>query len=278
MPDAVIVDTVRTPIGRAFKGSLAQLRPEETGAYVVDQLLERNPGVDPALVEEVFCGVGMPQGLEAFNIARIISLLSEKLPQEVNGVTVSRYCSSSLDAIRHAGNAIKAGEGDAYLTVGVEWVSRFNERTEPAGADDRNPNLIGENGQPNAYIDMGITAVNVAKKYEVSRADMDKFAQRSQELAVRSQEDGFFDREIVPVKDQDGNEVTKDDGPRASSTLEKLSELPEAFDGGGGVTAGNSCPLNDGAAAVLLMSEERANELGLKPRAKVLSAATHGNE
>jgi acetyl-CoA C-acetyltransferase len=278
MPEAVIVDTIRTPIGRAFKGSLAQLRPEETGAFVVDQLLERNPEVDPALIEDVFCGVGMPQGLEAFNIGRIISLLSEKLPQEVNGVTVSRYCSSSLDAIRHAGNAIKAGEGDAYLAVGVEWVSRFNERTEPAGADDRNPNLIGENGQPNAYIDMGITAVNVAKKYEVSRADMDKFAQRSQELAVRSQEDGFFDREIVPVKLEDGTEVSKDDGPRASSTLEKLSELPEAFEGGGGVTAGNSCPLNDGAAAVLLMSADKAKELGLKPRARIITAATHGNE
>jgi acetyl-CoA C-acetyltransferase len=278
MPEAVIVDTIRTPIGRAFKGSLAQLRPEETGAFVVDQLLERNPEVDPALIEDVFCGVGMPQGLEAFNIARIISLLSEKLPQEVNGVTVSRYCSSSLDAIRHAGNAIKAGEGDAYLAVGVEWVSRFNERTEPAGAADRNPNLIGENGQPNAYIDMGITAVNVAKKYEVSRADMDKFAQRSQELAVRSQEDGFFDREIVPVKLEDGTEVSKDDGPRASSTLEKLSELPEAFEGGGGVTAGNSCPLNDGAAAVLLMSADKAKELGLKPRARIITAATHGNE
>jgi acetyl-CoA C-acetyltransferase len=278
MPEAVIVDTIRTPIGRAFKGSLAQLRPEETGAFVVDQLLERNPEVDPALIEDVFCGVGMPQGLEAFNIARIISLLSEKLPQEVNGVTVSRYCSSSLDAIRHAGNAIKAGEGDAYLAVGVEWVSRFNERTEPAGAADRNPNLIGENGQPNAYIDMGITAVNVAKKYEVSRADMDKFAQRSQELAVRSQEDGFFDREIVPVKLEDGTEVSKDDGPRASSTLEKLSELPEAFEGGGGVTAGNSCPLNDGAAAVLLMSDSKAKELGLTPRARIITAATHGNE
>jgi acetyl-CoA C-acetyltransferase len=278
MPEAVIVDTIRTPIGRAFKGSLAQLRPEETGAFVVDQLLERNPEVDPALIEDVFCGVGMPQGLEAFNIGRIISLLSEKLPQEVNGVTVSRYCSSSLDAIRHAGNAIKAGEGDAYLAVGVEWVSRFNERTEPAGAADRNPNLIGENGQPNAYIDMGITAVNVAKKYEVSRADMDKFAQRSQELAVRSQEDGFFDREIVPVKLEDGTEISKDDGPRASSTLEKLSELPEAFEGGGGVTAGNSCPLNDGAAAVLLMSADKAKELGLKPRARIITAATHGNE
>ncbi len=278
MPEAVIVDTIRTPIGRAFKGSLAQLRPEETGAFVVDQLLERNPDVDPALVEDVFCGVGMPQGLQGFNIGRIISLLSEKLPQTVNGVTVSRYCSSSLDAIRHAGNAIKAGEGDVYIAAGVEWVSRFNEASEPVRVDDRNPNLIGENGQPNAYIDMGITAVNVAKKYEVSRADMDKFAQRSQELAVKSQEDGFFDREIVPVKLEDGTEVAKDDGPRASSTLEKLSQLPEAFEGGGGVTAGNSCPLNDGAAAVLLMSDTKAKELGLTPRARIITAATYGNE
>jgi acetyl-CoA C-acetyltransferase len=277
MPEAVIVDTIRTPIGRAFKGSLASLRPEEQGAFVVDQLLERNPGLDPALVEDVFCGVGMPQGLQAFNMGRIISLLSQKLPQTVNGVTVSRYCSSSLDAIRHAGNAIKAGEGDAYIAVGVEWVSRFNEASEPVRVDDRDPNLIGENGQPNAYIDMGITAVNVAKKYDVSREEMDKFAQRSQELAVKSQEDGFFDREIAPVTLEDGTVVGKDDGPRASSTLEKLAELPEAF-GGGGVTAGNSCPLNDGAAAVLIMSDTKAKELGLTPRARIVTAATYGNE
>ena len=277
MPEAVIVDTVRTPIGRAFKGSLASLRPEEQGAFVVDQLLERNPGLDPALVEDVFCGVGMPQGLQAFNMGRIISLLS-KLPQTVNGVTVSRYCSSSLDAIRHAGNAIKAGEGDAYIAVGVEWVSRFNEASEPVRVDDRDKNLIGENGQPNAYIDMGITAVNVAKKYGVSREDMDKFAQRSQELAVKSQEDGFFDREIVPVTHADGTVVAKDDGPRASSTLEKLASLDEAFEGGGGVTAGNSCPLNDGAAAVLIMSDTKAKELGLTPRARIVTAATYGNE
>jgi acetyl-CoA C-acetyltransferase len=276
MPEAVIVDTVRTPIGRAFKGSLASLRPDEMGAFVVDELLARNPEVDPASIEDLFCGVGMPQGLQAFNIARIISLLSEKLPESVNGVTVSRYCSSSLDAIRHAGNAIKAGEGDVYLAAGVEWVSRYNERTEAAGADDRNPNLLGENGQPNAYIDMGLTAVNVANRYEVSRADMDKYAQRSQELAVKSQEDGFFDREIVPVKVGDA-EVAKDDGPRASSSLEKLAELPEAF-GGGGVTAGNSCPLNDGAAAVLLMSDTKAAELGLTARARIITAATFGNE
>src|SRR6476646_7723222 len=278
MPEAVIVDTVRTPIGRAFKGSLAQLRPDEMGPHVVDRLLERNPEVDPASVEDLFCGCGMPQGLQAFNIGRIISLLSEKLPETVNGVTISRYCSSSLDAIRHAGNAIKAGEGDAYIAAGVEWVSRYNERTEPAGIPDRNPNLIGENGQPNAYIDMGITAVNVAKRYEVSRADMDKFAQRSQELAVASQESGFFDREIAPVELPDGTEVARDDGPRPDSTLEKLSQLAPAFREDGKVTSGNSCPLNDGAAAILIMSDERAKELGLKPRARIVAAATAGLE
>jgi acetyl-CoA C-acetyltransferase len=277
MPEAVIVDAVRTPIGRAFKGSLAQLRPDETGAFVVDKLLERNPDVSADSIEDLFCGCGMPQGLQAFNIARIMVLLSEHLPETVNGVTVSRYCSSSLDAIRHAGNAIKVGEGDAYVAAGVEWVSRYNERTEPAGAADQNPKLQGEDGTPDAYIEMGKTAVNVAERYEVSRADMDKYAQRSQELAVGSQESGFFDREIVPVTLEDGTEVAKDDGPRPSSTLEKLAELPEAF-GGGGVTAGNSCPLNDGAAAVLLMSDSKANELGLEPRARIVTAATYGNE
>jgi acetyl-CoA C-acetyltransferase len=277
MPEAVIVDAARSPIGRAFKGSLAQLRPDETTAFVVDQLLERNPDVAPETIEDVFCGCGMPQGLQAFNVARIVSLLSERLPETVTGVTISRYCASSLDAIRHAANAVKAGEGDAYVAAGVEWVSRYNERTEPAGAADQNPKLQGGDGTPNAYIEMGHTAVNVAKKYEVSRADMDKYAQRSQELAVASQESGFFDREIVPVADHEGNEVAKDDGPRASSTLEKLSELDEAF-GGGGVTAGNSCPLNDGAAAVLVMSDAKAKELGLEPKARIVSAATWGND
>jgi acetyl-CoA C-acetyltransferase len=278
MPEAVIVDAVRTPIGRAFKGSLAQLRPDDTTAFIVDSLLERNPELQPEEVEDLFCGCGMPQGLQGFNIARIAVLLSEKLPQTVNGVTVSRYCASSLDAIRHAANAIRAGQGDAYIAAGVEWVSRYNERTEAAGIADRNEKLLGTDGQPDAYIEMGKTAVNVAKRYEVSRADMDKYAQRSQELAVGSQESGFFDREIVPVRDHEGGEVAKDDGPRPTSTLEKLAELEEAFEGGGGVTAGNSCPLNDGAAAVLVMSDERAKELGLTPRARIVTAATHGNE
>ncbi|MEK6271926.1 MAG: acetyl-CoA C-acyltransferase [Actinomycetota bacterium] len=278
MPEAVIVDAVRTPIGRAFKGSLAQQRPDEMGAHVVDRLLERNPDVQPDSIEDVFCGCGLPQGLQAFNIARIIVLLSEQLPQTVNGVTVSRYCSSSLDAIRHAGNAIKAGEGDTYIAAGVEWVSRYNEHQEAAGEADQHSRLQGREGDPDAYIVMGLTAENVADRYEVSRADMDKYAQRSQELAVASQESGFFDREIVPVKLEDGTEVAKDDGPRASSTLEKLAQLQPAFREDGKVTAGNSCPLNDGAAAVLLMSDAKAKELGLTPRARIVTAATYGNE
>jgi acetyl-CoA C-acetyltransferase len=278
MPEAVIVDAIRTPIGRAFKGSLAGLRPDETGAYVVDQLLERNPDLDPAEVEEVMCGCGMPQGLQAFNIGRIIVLLSEKLPETVNGVTISRYCASSLESIRQAANSVATGQGDAYIAAGVEWVSRYNERTEPAGAADQNEMLQGKDGQPNAYIEMGVTAENVADRYEVSRADMDKYAQRSQELAVASQESGFFDREIVPVELPDGGEAAKDDGPRAGSTLEKLSQLEPAFREGGKVTAGNSCPLNDGAAATLIMSADRAKELGLQPRARIVTAATFGNE
>jgi acetyl-CoA C-acetyltransferase len=248
------------------------------GAYVVDHLLERNSELEPAEVEEVMCGCGMPQGLQAFNIGRIIVLLSEKLPETVNGVTISRYCASSLEAIRQGANSVATGQGDAFIAAGVEWVSRYNERTEPAGAADQNENLQGKDGQPNAYIEMGLTAENVADRYEVSRADMDKYAQRSQELAVGSQESGFFDREIVPVKLADGTEVAKDDGPRPSSTLEKLSQLEPAFREDGKVTAGNSCPLNDGAAAALVMSADRAKELGLQPRARIVTAATFGNE
>src|SRR5215212_531787 len=274
MPEPVIVDAVRTPIGRAFKGSLAQLRPDEMGAFVVDALLERNPEVDPELVEEVYCGVGLPQGLQGFNLARIVVLLSEKLPISVNGATISRYCASSLESIRQAANAVAAGQGDTYIAAGVEWVSRYNEAVEGARPQDQNEHLQGKNGDIDAYISMGLTAENVAERYEVSRSDMDKYAQRSQELAVQSQESGYFDREIVPVTLPDGTVVGKDDGPRAGSTLEKLAQLEPAFKEGGKVTAGNSCPLNDGAAAVLVMSDAKAQELGLKPRARVIASAT----
>ncbi|MGH2782062.1 MAG: acetyl-CoA C-acyltransferase, partial [Thermoleophilaceae bacterium] len=188
--------------------------------------------------------------------------------------TVSRYCASSLEAIRQAANAVVAGQGHAYVAAGVEWVSRYNEAVEGARPQDQNERLQGKDGDPDAYIAMGMTAENVAERYEVSRADMDKYAQRSQELAVQSQENGYFDREIVPVELPDGATVAKDDGPRAGSTLEKLSQLDPTFKEDGKVTAGNSCPLNDGAAAVLVMSDERASELGLRPRARIVTSAT----
>jgi acetyl-CoA C-acetyltransferase len=278
MPEAVIVDAVRTPVGRAFKGSLAALRPDESLAFVVDQLLERNPGVDPSTVEELIAGCGVPQGLQANNIARIAVLLSDKLGQTTNGSTISRYCASGLDAIRSAANAVAAGQGDVYIAGGVEFVSRYNSQVEAAHPEDQNERLQGNDGQPNAYIAMGLTAENVAERYGVSREDQDRYAQRSQERAVAAQEAGFFDREIVPVTLPDGTVVAKDDGPRASSTYEKLATLEPAFKPGGTVTAGNSCPLNDGAAAALVMSAEKAAALGLKPRARVITAATWGNE
>ncbi|MEA2346430.1 MAG: acetyl-CoA C-acetyltransferase [Thermoleophilaceae bacterium] len=276
MPEAVIVETVRTPIGRAFKGSLIGHRPDDMAAFALDALLDRVPGVKPEDVEEVAMGCGMPQGEQAWNIGRIAVLLS-RLPNTTNGITISRYCSSSLDAINYCASRIKAGQGDVYIAGGVECVSHFNEQTEAAGVAHRNVLVNGEDGRVNAYIDMGITAVNVANKYGVKREDMDRYAQRSQELAVASQESGFFDKEIVPIPGADGTEVAKDDGPRASSTYEKLAALDEAF-GGGGVTAGNSCPLNDGAAAVLVMSEDKAKELGLTPRARIVTAAHGGLE
>jgi acetyl-CoA C-acetyltransferase len=278
MPEAVIVDAVRTPVGRAFKGSLASLRPDETLAYVIDQVLERNPGVDPSTVEEVIAGCGLPQGLQANNIARIAVLLSDKLSAQTNGSTVSRYCASGLDAIRIAANSVAAGQGDVYVASGVEFVSRYNGAQEAAHPEDQNEHLHGDDGRPDAYIAMGVTAENVAERYGVTREQQDEYAQRSQERAVAAQQSGVFDREIVPVELEDGTTVDKDDGPRPSSSLEKLASLEPAFRPGGTVTAGNSCPLNDGAAAAIVMSADKAQELGLKPRARIITAATFGNE
>jgi acetyl-CoA C-acetyltransferase len=297
MPEAVIVDAIRSPIGRAFKGSLTGIRPDDLGAYVVDALLDRNPDVDPNTVDDLICGCGLPQGEQSYNIGRAISMLS-RLPVHVTGATVARYCASSLNAIAIAGDAIKAGNADTYIAAGVEHVSRvgmwsedglpqlfgaFKQQAPDAMKDQipmpewKNPKLNGEDGRPDLYIAMGQTAENVADKYDVSREDMDKYAQRSQELAVQSQESGFFDNEIVAIE-FNGTSVSKDDGPRASSTYEKLAELKPAFRENGRVTAGNSCPLNDGAAAALLMSDERAKELGLKPKARILGWATGGLE
>jgi acetyl-CoA C-acetyltransferase len=297
MPEAVIVDAVRSPIGRAFKGSLTGIRPDDLGAYIVDALLDRNPDVDPDSVNDLICGCGLPQGEQSYNIGRAISMLS-RLPVHVTGATVARYCASSLNAIAIAADAIKAGNADTYVAAGIEHVSRvgmwsedglpqlfgaFKANTPDAMKDQipmpewKNPKLNGEDGRPDLYIAMGQTAENVAEKWNVKREDMDHYAQRSQELAVKSQEDGFFDREIIPVEVGEQT-VSKDDGPRASSTYEKLAELKPAFRENGRVTAGNSCPLNDGAAAALIMSDERVTELGLKPKARILGWATGGLE
>ncbi len=298
MPEAVIVDAVRTPIGRAFKGSLTQVRPDDLGAHAVDALLDRNPDVRPADVEDLICGCGLPQGEQSYNVARIIGLLS-RLPDTTTGTTVHRYCASSLQAIRIAAHAIKAGEGDTYIAAGVEHVSRVGPWSEDGlpqlmGAiiqnapeeaksqipepEFKNEQLDSDDPARGAYIAMGQTAENVAERYDVKREDMDEYANRSQHRAVEARDSGFFDREIVPVDLPDGSTVDKDDGPRAGSTVEKLAELPPAFRENGRVTAGNSCPLNDGAAATLLMSEERARELGLEPRARVVASATSGLE
>jgi acetyl-CoA C-acetyltransferase len=298
MPEAVIVDVVRTPIGRAFKGSLVGIRPDDLGAYIVNALLERNEGLDPGQVDDLICGCGIPQGEQSFNIGRIISLLSD-LPQSVTGATIARYCASSLNSIAIAGDAIKAGAADVMIAAGVEHTSRvgmwseqglpqlfkaFKESAPEEVAKNipmpafENEKLNGDDGRTNAYISMGLTAENVAERYDVSREDMDKYAQRSQEAAVAAQEAGFFDREIVPVELPDGNTVSKDDGPRADSTYERLASLKPVFKEDGRVTAGNSCPLNDGAAAALIMSDAKAKQLGLEPRARILNWATSGNE
>jgi acetyl-CoA C-acetyltransferase len=297
MPEAVIVDAVRSPIGRAFKGSLTGIRPDDLGAYIVDALLDRNPGVDPGIVDDLICGCGLPQGEQSYNIGRAIAMLS-RLPVHVTGATVARYCASSLNSIAIAADAIKAGNADVYIAAGVEHVSRVGMWSEDGlpqlvnalkqnapdemrdqipTPDWKNPLLNGEDGRPDLYIAMGQTAENVADKYDVSREDMDKYAQRSQELAVKSQEDGFFGREIIPVE-SNGTSVSKDDGPRADSTYETLASLKPAFRENGRVTAGNSCPLNDGAAAVLLTSDAKARELGLAPKARILGWATGGLE
>ena len=298
MPEAVIVDSVRSPIGRAFKGSLTQVRPDDLGAHVVDALLDRVPDLKPEDVEDLICGCGLPQGAQSYNIARIIGLLS-RLPDTTTGTTVHRYCASSLQAIRIAAHAIKAGEGDTYIAAGVEHVSQVGPWSEDGlpqlmgaivdNAPDevkgqiprphfKNERVDGGDGRTDAYIAMGQTAENVAERWDVKREDMDHYAQRSQERAVAARESGFFDREIVPVELPDGGTVDKDDGPRADSTYERLASLKPAFRENGRVTAGNSCPLNDGAAATLLMSEDRARELGLSPRARIVASATSGLE
>jgi acetyl-CoA C-acetyltransferase len=269
MPEAVIVDAVRTPIGRAAKGSLKDVRTDDLAAVPLRALVERNPGVDFGETDDLMMGCGFQLGEAGYNIGRNAALLAG-IDHHVPATTVNRFCASSLQAIRMAFHAINAGEGDQYVAAGVEAVSRF-----PAQAPfDPHPRLSGANGAPyNVYIPMGLTAENVARRCNIGREAQDEWAMTSQHRAVAARDSGHFDREIVPVTMADG-EVARDDGPRPGTTMEKLAELKPAFDPENGtVTAGNSCPLNDGAAAVLVMSEDKARALGVQPRARILASS-----
>jgi acetyl-CoA C-acetyltransferase len=271
MPEAVIVSTARTPIGRAGKGSLVDARPDDLAAFAVRAALDKIPGLPEEEIVDVIIGCGFPEAKQGMNLGRRVALLAG-LPHTVPGTTVNRFCASSLQTIRMAFHAVRAGEGDAFVAGGVESISQVSGY--PKSEEELHPKLFGDDAPiANVYIPMGLTAENVAEQWDVSREEMDRFAQHSQERAVAAQENGFFDREVTPW---DG--VAKDDGPRASSTLEKLSALEPAFKPGGKVTAGNACPLNDGAAAVVVMSDTRAAELGLKPRARIIASSVSGVE
>jgi acetyl-CoA C-acetyltransferase len=271
MPEAWIVGATRTPIGRARKGSLVDARPDDLVAFAIDEALKKVPELPREDVVDVMVGCGFPQERQGMNLGRRAALLAD-LPETVPGTTVNRFCASSLQTIRMAFHAIRAGEGDAYVAAGVESITQVNGY--PKDADELHPKLFGDDAPiANVYIPMGMTAENVAERWDVSRKDMDRYAQRSQERAVAAQDSGFFAREIAPW---DG--VTTDDGPRRESTLEKLASLEPAFRPDGKVTAGNSCPLNDGAAAVVVMSDTRARELGIRPRARIVASSVSGVE
>jgi acetyl-CoA C-acetyltransferase len=269
MSEAVIVDAIRTPIGRAGKGSLKDVRADDLAAVPLKALVDRNPEVDFSQTNDVMMGCGFQQGEQGYNIGRNAALLAG-IDHHVPATTVNRFCASSLQTLRMAFHAIKAGEGDQYVAAGVEAVSRFGQG-EPF---EFHRKLDGSEGSLfNVYIPMGLTAENVAERCKVSREAQDEWAVISQHRAVAARDGGHFDREIVPVQ-VNGTEVARDDGPRPGTTMEKLAELKPAFKPDGGtVTAGNACPLNDGAAAVLVMSEERAKELGLKPRARIIASS-----
>ncbi len=271
MAEAVIVAAGRTPIGRAGKGSLVDWRPDDLGAHVLKRVLAKLPQLEPSEVEDVICGCGLPGGESGFNMGRAISILAGV---NAPGTTITRYCSSSLQTTRMATHAIRAGEGDIFVSMGVETVSRYGYGTSDP-PDARNPRLLPGNqeGFPDLYLPMGITAENVAEREGITREEMDQFAARSQNLAVASQDDGFFAREIIPVPLGDGRTMDRDDGPRPNTTVEVLSQLKPVFKEGGTVTAGNACPLNDGAAAVVVMSLDRARQLGIPPLARVVATA-----
>jgi acetyl-CoA C-acetyltransferase len=272
MSEAVIVDVLRTPVGRAGKGSLKDVRPDDLGALAVRELLRRHPELDPGAIADVICGCAFPWGEQGYNVGRSIALLAG-LPHQVPAQTVTRLCASSLQALRMAAHAVLAGEGDAFIVVGVESVSRVGRGLELADSHPRlDPAAAGETVGA-VFMPMGMTAELVADDHGITREEMDRYAQRSQERAVAAQRSGFSEREIVPVPLPDGGILDRDESPRANSTLEALAGLEPVFREGGRVTAGNSCPLNDGAAAALVMHEQRARELGLRPRARILTSA-----
>jgi acetyl-CoA C-acetyltransferase len=295
MPEAVIVATARSPIGRAFKGSLKDLRPDDLAATIVRAALDKVPALDPTDIDDLMLGCGLPGGEQGYNMGRVVSVLlgMDHLP----GTTITRYCSSSLQTTRMAMHAIKAGEGDVFISAGVEMVSRFVKGNSDSLPDTQNPVFadaearvakLAESGAdswtdprqngdvPDIYIAMGQTAENLALLKNVTRQDMDEFAVRSQNLAEKAINEGFWEREITPVTTPDGTVVSKDDGPRAGTTLEGISGLKPVFRPDGRVTAGNACPLNDGAAAVVVMSDTKARELGLTPLARIVSTAVTG--
>ena len=295
MPEAVIVSTARSPIGRAFKGSLVGMRPDDLATQMVRAALDKVPALDPRDIVDLMMGCGQPAGESGFNIARVVAveLGYDFLP----GVTVNRYCSSSLQTTRMAFHAIKAGEGDAFISAGVETVSRFASGNADSWPDTRNP-LFNEarervdaakeagatewtdprdNGElPDVYIAMGETAENVALHTGISREDQDRWGVRSQNRAEDAINSGFFAREISPVTLPDGTVVSTDDGPRAGTVYEKISALNPVFRPDGTVTAGNACPLNDGAAAVVIMSDTKAKALGLTPLARIVATGVSG--
>ncbi|MGY1630945.1 acetyl-CoA C-acetyltransferase [Geodermatophilus sp. SYSU D01186] len=295
MPEAVIVATARSPIGRAFKGSLKDLRPDDLTATIVRAALDQVPALDATDIDDLILGCGLPGGEQGYNMGRVVSVLlgMDHLP----GTTVTRYCSSSLQTTRMAMHAIKAGEGDVFISAGVEMVSRFAKGSSDSHPDTKNPVFTDaearvakiaesgadswtdprENGEiPDIYIAMGQTAENLALLKDVSRQEMDEFAVRSQNLAEQAIASGFWQREITPVTTPDGTVVSTDDGPRPGTTLEGISALKPVFRPDGRVTAGNACPLNDGAAAVVVMSDTKARDLGLTPLARIVSTAVTG--
>jgi acetyl-CoA C-acetyltransferase len=287
MPEAVIVSTARSPIGRAFKGSMTEIRPDDLTATIIQAAMDKVPQLKPSQVDDLHLGCGLPGGEQGFNMARVVATLLGW--ENVPGTTLTRYCSSSLQTTRMAMHAIRAGEGDVFVSAGVEMVSRFVKGNSDSLEDTQNPKFQdaqmrtlekAENGAedwspaeglPDIYIPMGQTAENVALLKGVSRDDQDDFAYESQMRYQKAANEGFWEREITPITTPGGDTVDKDDSPRANTERDKLGSLKPVFRPDGTVTAGNACPLNDGAAAVVIMSDTKAKELGIEPLARIVS-------